>query len=170
MLSLLSSASKSNDRKAKRTPRGSASGPTLSVIAAGMRLEGQIASSGAVRIEGTIVGNVHCESQVIVAKGGSVEGDIHAPEVITAGEVKGAILAGDRAELLPSSVVTGDITTNQLMVQEGSQVNGRLRTGKQRTTQHQGVEERLKTHVEEPQHSSVSVTGSGSLLGNRRSS
>jgi cytoskeletal protein CcmA (bactofilin family) len=36
-----------------------------------LRVEDQFTSSGAIKIEGAVVGTVHCESQVLVAKGGA---------------------------------------------------------------------------------------------------
>jgi cytoskeletal protein CcmA (bactofilin family) len=112
--------------------------PTLSMIAAGMRVEGTIRSAGVVKIEGTVIGNIRSEHQVLVAAGGIVEGDIHTPEAIINGAVSGSIVAETRTELHSSSVVKGDITTKQLVVREGSQVNGRLRTGDQDISMERG--------------------------------
>lgn len=161
--------STSNGRKAKQNPKGSGSGTTLSVIGAGMRLEGLITSSGSVRIEGTVVGDIRSESQVLVAEGGRVEGDIHAPEVIANGEVKGSILASDRAELHPSSVVTGSIATKRLAVQEGSRISGHVRTGEQRTIPKHDSENRPTAGVE-GLHPDVPGARLGTPLGTRRAS
>ncbi len=100
-----------------------------SLIGADMRIQGQIDTAGAVTIAGTVVGNVQSESQVTVAESGKVEGNIRAPEVVVGGRVNGSIIATQRTELQTMSLVDGDITTNQLLVHEGGQVNGRLQTG-----------------------------------------
>ncbi len=99
-----------------------------------MRLEGQIVSAGPVKIEGVVVGNVDSETQVLVATRGTVKGDIRAPEIVVNGAVSGAIPAGDSAALGLSSVITGDITSKLLVVQEGGKINGRLRIKKKQST------------------------------------
>ena len=90
-------------------------------------------AAGVLKIEGTIVGDVHSEKQILVSAGGMVEGDIHAPEVVVGGAGEGSISATQRTELHPASVVLGDITTVQLEVHEGGHVNGRLTTGEDAT-------------------------------------
>ncbi len=133
MCKMFSSATEHGDRVAEKKG-ASGQSTALSIIAADMRLEGHVTSAGVVKIEGTVVGNVRADRQVLVSAGATVQGDIHTPEAIINGEVTGAIVAKDRAELHPSSVVKGDITTNHLVVQEGSQVNGRLQTGDRKVT------------------------------------
>ena len=101
----------------------------LSIIATGMEVVGDVLAEGILKIEGTVRGNLRVGRQVLVAKGGLVEGDIHTREAIIGGEVRGAIVATERVEVQPRSVVHGDITTPVLFVQEGGEVNGVLRMG-----------------------------------------
>ena len=115
--------------EAKRSAAGPQREPGLSVIAPGMRVEGELVTDGVVKIEGTVVGSVRAEQQVLVAKGGVVEGDIHTREAILGGEVRGSILAQERVEVQASSVVHGDISTQRIVVHEGGEVNGHVRMG-----------------------------------------
>src|SRR5439155_1388560 len=62
-------------------------GDTLSIIGTGLRVEGDLSSDGVVKVEGTVVGTVRASRQVLVAKGGVVEGDIVTREAIIGGEV-----------------------------------------------------------------------------------
>lgn len=101
----------------------------LSIIGSGMRVVGDITAEGVVKVEGTVVGTVQAGRQVLVAKGGLVEGDVMANEAIIGGEVRGSVQASERVELQPTSVVHGDITTRRLLVQEGGEINGVLRMG-----------------------------------------
>lgn len=116
-------------QEAKRGAPGPQREPGLSVIAHGMRIEGELLTDGVVKIEGTVVGSVRAEQQVVVAKGGVVEGDIQTREAILGGEVRGAILAHERVEVQASSVVHGDISTQRIVVHEGGEVNGHVRMG-----------------------------------------
>src|SRR6267378_3859729 len=101
----------------------------LSIIGAGMRVVGDISAEGVVKIEGTVVGTVQAAKQVLVAKGGEVEGDVVSREAIIGGEVRGGIYAEERVELQATSVVHGDVATKRLFVQEGGEMNGVLRMG-----------------------------------------
>ncbi|MBI3982159.1 MAG: polymer-forming cytoskeletal protein [Gemmatimonadetes bacterium] len=101
----------------------------LSIIAPGMRVEGQVITSGVVKIEGTVVGAIQADQQVLVASGGTVEGDVRTREAIVGGTVHGSIFAEDRVEIQPGAVVQGDITTFRILVSEGGEVNGLLKMG-----------------------------------------
>ena len=103
--------------------------PGLTIIASGMRVEGEHITDGVVKIEGVVVGTVRAEQQVLVTKGGTVDGDIHTQEAILGGEVRGAIYAGQRVEVQATSVVLGDIATQRIVVHEGGEVNGRVKMG-----------------------------------------
>jgi len=115
--------------------KGAGSGPVrdgvpgLSIIGAGMRVVGDISADGVVKIEGSVNGTVRAAKQVLVARGGEVEGDVVSREAIIGGEVRGAIYAEERVELQATSVVHGDITTKRLFVQEGGEINGVIRMG-----------------------------------------
>lgn len=108
---------------------GSDADSGLSIIGTGMRVVGDITADGVVKVEGTVVGTIRAGRQVLVAKGGVVEGDVIAREAIVGGEVRGSIDASERLELQATSVVHGDIATRRLLVQEGGEINGVVRMG-----------------------------------------
>lgn len=113
-------------REGSRTaPREAA----LSVIAAGTNIIGELNSDGVVKVEGTVTGSVRAERQVLVAKGGRIEGDVFTREAVVGGEIRGAILADERVEVQASSIIEGDITTQRILVHEGGEVNGHVRMG-----------------------------------------
>src|SRR2546426_11660724 len=101
----------------------------LSIIGAGMRVEGDIVAEGVVKIEGTVVGTVRAGRQVLVAKGGEVEGDVITKEAIIGGEVRGSVRAEERIEIQAASVVHGDLASRRLQGQEGGEINGVGRVG-----------------------------------------
>src|SRR6266513_2522165 len=101
----------------------------LSIIGTGMRVVGDISADGVVKIEGTVVGTVRAGRQVLVGKGGEVEGDVISREAIIGGEVRGSIRADERIEIQSTSVVHGDIAAKRLLVQEGGEINGVVRMG-----------------------------------------
>ncbi len=98
----------------------------LSIIAGGMRVQGDITASGIIKIDGTVQGSVASQRQVMIGRGASVTGDIVADEVVLAGTVTGNIQARSRLELQGSAIVHGDITTRAIVVLEGAVINGAL--------------------------------------------
>src|SRR6202165_1342286 len=92
----------------KGTP-GREAVPGLSIIGAGMRVVGDISADGVVKIEGTVNGTVRAAKQVLVARGGEVEGDVISREAIIGGEVRGAIYAEERVELQGRGGVHGEV-------------------------------------------------------------
>lgn len=142
--------SSTEEGKAQPPKRSSTSPPSLSVIASGMRVEGELVTDGVVKIEGTVVGTVRAGEQVLVAKGGIVEGDIHTREAVLGGEVRGTILAHERVEVQATSVVHGDIGTQRIMVQEGGEVNGHVRMGDPRAPVGQDEEGQVRAELSSP--------------------
>lgn len=103
--------------------------PALTIVAAGSRFEGELRSNGVIKVEGEIVGTVNAERQVLVARGGRIEGDVVTAEAVLGGEVTGSVSADERVEVQTGAVVHGDIATKRLVVQEGGEVNGQVRMG-----------------------------------------
>ncbi len=95
----------------------------VSVIGEDMEVVGRVHSSGVVKVSGTVLGNVSADAQILVAKGGRVEGDVCAREVVLNGEVYGSVMAEKRVELQGSAVIHGDIRTPRLMIHEGAAVD-----------------------------------------------
>jgi cytoskeletal protein CcmA (bactofilin family) len=102
---------------------------TLSIIAAGMTITGDLTTDGVVKIEGRVQGTVRAGQQVLISKGGQVQGDINTKEAVVGGEVNGAIRAEDRVEVQATAVIEGDILTRRILVMEGGRVNGEMKVG-----------------------------------------
>ena len=101
--------------------------PGLSVVACGMSISGHLDTNGVVKVEGKVTGSIRAERQVLVAKGGMVDGDILTREAVIGGEVRGAIYADERVEVQATSLINGDIMTKRILLQEGGEVNGHVR-------------------------------------------
>ncbi len=114
----------------------------LSIIAVGMTVRGDLESNGTVKVEGTVEGHVRAKNQVLVAKGGVVDGDIDAREAVIGGQANGAIRALERVEIQSGAIVNGDITTRRILVAEGASLNGLIRMGEQGTGQQRPAQPR----------------------------
>lgn len=88
-------------------------------------IEGGVEFSGAVVIEGTLIGDVRCMS-LIVTERGIVDGSIIAETVVVMGEVTGEIFA-DTLTLKTACTVNGDIFHKHLALEDGCYFEGRSR-------------------------------------------
>jgi cytoskeletal protein CcmA (bactofilin family) len=94
-----------------------------------MVVRGDIETVGVLKVEGAVEGSIQSRVQVLVARGGSVSGDIETVEAVVGGTVRGAIRAQERVEIQSGAVVNGDITTSRIAVAEGGSINGQIRMG-----------------------------------------
>ena len=99
----------------------------LSIIAAGMKITGDVDTSGVLKVDGEINGSITGARQVLLGRGGAVRGNVAAGEVVIGGHVEGSVSASERLELQATATVTGDIETRSIIVLEGAKINGLVR-------------------------------------------
>ncbi|MBT4857203.1 polymer-forming cytoskeletal protein [Candidatus Uhrbacteria bacterium] len=96
------------------------------IIARGVRVEGDFKSQGAVLIEGEVAGNVQIAGDLRVGDESKIHADVVAQNAVVGGEVRGNIQVAGRLELLSSAKMIGDVTADVLSVQAGALVNGKI--------------------------------------------
>ena len=101
-------------------------GTGLTIIAQGTTIVGDIGSDAVIKVEGTIQGSVRAGSQLLVAHGAVIRGDVFAAEIVIGGEVHGSLHAEERVEIQAGALVNGDIRTQRIHVADGSRVNGQI--------------------------------------------
>jgi cytoskeletal protein CcmA (bactofilin family) len=122
-------SSGAHEKNSESGSRAASRETSISIVAPGMRIIGELITGGVVKVEGTVEGTIRAEREVLIAKGGLVEGDIHTHDAVVGGKVVGSIFASERVEVQQGSVVQGDIATKRLTVQEGGEVNGSIKMG-----------------------------------------
>jgi cytoskeletal protein CcmA (bactofilin family) len=70
---------------------------------------------------------VRVGSQVLVAQGAVIEGDLHTQEAVISGQISGAIHARERVELQATAMVAGDILTPRISIVEGARITGEVK-------------------------------------------
>ena len=100
-------------------PTGSAS-----LIGSGTSLKGDITSTGDLRIDGTLVGNIICSSKIIIGANGVVEGDISGQQADIMGKVTGTIKVKDLLQLKGGSLMNGNIQAAKLQIEPTASFNG----------------------------------------------
>ena len=99
------------------------------IISRAVKIEGKITSSGNIRIDGEIQGDVFCESNITIGEGAIVKGQINANVITLGGKVSGIVRAKDKLLLDSKSNLKGDIYTKNLVIEEGAKFDGKCNTG-----------------------------------------
>lgn len=98
----------------------------VSVIGAGMEVEGDCRCEGSLRVDGRVQGVIRAGKSVVVGEGGEVEGGIRTQDAMIAGRVIGTVQAGSRVELKEGCSVEGDISSPSVRLEEGGRLDGEL--------------------------------------------
>lgn len=104
---------------------------SLSTLSAGVKYEGNISGAGELQVDGSLKGDVRV-SRVVIGEGGAVEGTVHADVLDVRGRVSGAIVA-KQVKLFATARVEGDITQEQLSIEQGAWFQGRCNQAKRDT-------------------------------------
>src|SRR5690606_23702618 len=102
-----------------------------SVIGNGMRIVGDIESTGVIKVEGIVEGSIRGARQLLLGKSGAIHGDVYAVDAVLGGTVVGTVVASERVEIQGTSAIEGDIHTKSIVVFEGGTINGTVRMGEQ---------------------------------------
>ena len=87
-------------------------------------MKGDITSNGDLRIDGTLVGNIHCSAKVVIGANGVVEGDISGQQADIMGKVTGTIKVKDLLQLKGNCQVNGNIQAAKLQIEPTANFNG----------------------------------------------
>ena len=111
------------------TQFGSSKSEETTIISRGVKIEGKITSSGNIRIDGEIQGDIFCESNITIGEGAIVTGQVNANVITVGGKVSGIVRAKDNLVLDSKSNLKGDIFTKDLVIDEGAKFDGKCKTG-----------------------------------------
>lgn len=94
-------------------------------IGQGTVIEGTVQAHSDIRIGGKITGKVEAEGKVVVTPEGAIEGEVVATSADIAGKVQGEITVKDRLVLRSPAVVTGNVRTSKLVIEDGAVFSGK---------------------------------------------
>jgi cytoskeletal protein CcmA (bactofilin family) len=92
-----------------------------------MHIRGDISGAEDLLIDGTIEGTIQLgKRKLTVGTAAKITADINAREVVVKGYVKGSVRATGRIEIKKSGSVIGDLTTAQIMIEDGANFKGSI--------------------------------------------
>ncbi len=114
----------SRKQSAAARPKAKGGAGGLSLIGGEMTIGGDVASAGALHVDGRIDGDVRC-ANLCQSETGVIAGDIVAEEARIGGLVEGTVTA--RTVVIEASGrVTGDVAYDTITIAAGARVEGRL--------------------------------------------
>jgi cytoskeletal protein CcmA (bactofilin family) len=97
----------------------------VGLLEPGIEFEGKMTvTSGMIRINTHLKGEIDCAGAVVIADQGEVEGEIRSRFISIAGKVKGTIHASEKIEIKANGIVLGDIHTASLVIETGGYFDG----------------------------------------------
>ena len=108
-------------------PATNGNGATL--ISSGTTLKGDISSNHDLRIDGTVIGNIHSAAKIIIGSSGVVEGDISGNQADITGKVSGNVRAKELLQLRGECAVIGNLYAGKLQVEPSATFNGQCHMG-----------------------------------------
>lgn len=112
-----------------REDGGREGGKAGTIIASGVKVEGDFASDGDVTIEGEVVGSIKAAGHLEVGSEAKIKAEVSAGSAVVAGEISGNLTVSEKLDLLETSSVVGDIAVAILSVAPGAKINGRVSMG-----------------------------------------
>ncbi len=114
--------------KSKSSSSESTIGSTT-IIGVGTVIIGNIESSGDIRIDGTLIGNVNGKAKVLIGPDGVIEGALQGKQADVLGKITGQINIQEVLNLRGNCVVDGDIYASRLEVEPSATFNGTCHMG-----------------------------------------
>ena len=100
---------------------------TTGWLGASLRVKGEISGTEDLLIDGSVEGQIQLEDRrLTVGKTAKLAADINARDVIVYGYVKGNVHAKGRIEIKKDGYVVGNLTTAQIMIEEGADFKGTI--------------------------------------------
>jgi cytoskeletal protein CcmA (bactofilin family) len=101
----------------------------INLIGAGTNIKGDVESSGDIRIDGTLRGNLRTKGKVVIGTSGFVKGEVHCKNSDVEGKIEGKINVLELLSLKAPSVILGDISAKRLAIEPGAKFTGNCNMG-----------------------------------------
>jgi cytoskeletal protein CcmA (bactofilin family) len=90
-------------------------------------IKGELSGSEDLYIDGQVEGKIELQSNSLtVGPNGQVRANVNAKSVVVQGKVDGSIRATDRTELRKTAIITGDIATQRISIEDGAYFKGKV--------------------------------------------
>ena len=103
----------------------SAGGGRAANIGPSIQIKGELQGDEDLVIDGRVEGKIELrEHNLTIGQNGRIKADLHARNIVIAGEVTGNAFAAERVEIAPSGRLSGDITAPRITIADGAHFKG----------------------------------------------
>ena len=96
-------------------------------MGAGLRIKGEVSGDGDLLVDGVIEGPIQIGDGILtIGAAGKIIADVVAGQVTVYGEVRGNITARDLIEIKKEGLMTGDLTTARIIIEDGANFKGSI--------------------------------------------
>lgn len=99
-------------------------GDLNTIIGKGTVIEGTLKIQNSLRLDGKLIGQILTTDSLVVGKEGEIDGEIRVKNAVIGGLVKGQIFASGKVVLEARSIVTGEVKTAKLAINDGAKFEG----------------------------------------------
>jgi len=93
------------------------------LVSSNITIEGKFRSTGNIRLDCTIVGEVDSES-LFIGENCNIKGTVNCENIIIAGKIDGNVFCNGKMHIKETGIIDGDIVVNILSMDEGSMFTG----------------------------------------------
>jgi cytoskeletal protein CcmA (bactofilin family) len=99
----------------------------LAQIGKSVVIKGDLSGSEDLYVDGQVEGSISLKNNSLtVGPHGQIKASVEAKGLVVQGKLEGNVLASDRVELRKSAIVTGDISTQRISIEEGAYLKGKI--------------------------------------------
>ena len=113
------------NNKSKAAPTNN----SISTLARGTFIEGNLKCEGTLVIEGDFFGTVQGCHKLVIGENGTVNGTVDVTNAMVFGGVNGEVQVGELLHIQSSGKINGDITTNKICIDIGGEFSGNCKMG-----------------------------------------
>jgi cytoskeletal protein CcmA (bactofilin family) len=98
-------------------------------IGNGTTIKGDIISSGDIRIDGQLQGNMQIKGKLVIGSTGKITGEVDCRNSEISGTLEGKLVVTELLTLRSSARIMGDIITSKLSIEPGATFTGTCNMG-----------------------------------------
>ena len=92
-----------------------------------MVIKGELSGSEDLYVDGHVEGSISLKNNSLtVGPNGQIKASVEAKGIVVQGKLEGNVIATDRVDLRKSAVVSGDIVTQRISIEEGAYLKGKV--------------------------------------------
>ena len=95
------------------------------MIGEGVTITGTIKANSKVTIQGTVDGDIECNS-ITISKSGNVKGKIKTDTITVEGKAEGEVNADDVLNIKSTGHVSGKVFYGEIQIEEGGKISGEI--------------------------------------------